>query len=202
MIDLEYEPGSLLPPLPEGRLREFEQRLSDYWEKPVRLPAAYAEHVTAFHGGVPGKKCFTMPSARVRAIGRFLNYLEEEDLQPPYEASWRSWTLGPDIRMDYQVDSYFMNEFWNIRLNAEDADLLPIAGLDMNGHDCRAMDEYDLLCLDFTRDGEPPVVAWQFDGSWWETGVITEPVAASFAEFLPMLGYCPPGLPREDAESF
>jgi hypothetical protein len=40
--------------------------------------------------------------------------------------------------------------------------LVPIAGLDMAGHNCRVMDDYDLLCFDYESDDEPSVVAWDF----------------------------------------
>jgi hypothetical protein len=184
VIDLEYEPASLLDPPPPERVREFERRLGRYWERRLRLPAAYVEHITTFHGGVPGKKCFQTPSGKVRVLGRFFNFLEPADLEPPLTRSWRSWSSGPDVRLDYRVKEFLNNEFWCLRLSG--TRLLPIAGLDTAGHDCRGMDEINLLCLDYSRPGPPSVAAWQFDGSW-EDHPVKETVAASFARFLPML---------------
>ena len=43
--------------------------------------------------------------------------------------------------------------------------VLPIAGLDYAGHDCRGMSEYDLLCLDYGARGEPAAVVWPFSDS-------------------------------------
>ena len=79
--------------------------------------------------------------------------------------------------------------------------LLPFAGLDTAGHDCRAMDEYDLLCLDYDAGDEPAVVAWDFHESR-EDRAVTEAVAASFAEFLPMLYRCRNRITEEAVETF
>jgi len=189
VVDLEYEPGSLLPPFPEQRLIAYQRHLSFYWERgPVVLPAAYVEHVSLFHGGVPGKACFREPNGRVRHIGRFLNWLEKDDLTPPFVKSWRSWSLGPDIRLDYRVQDFQDNEFWCIRLGYPETNLLPIAGLDYAGHNCRGMEEFDLLCLHYQkRRKEPSVVTWPFETSWYDRRPRIVRVADSFAEFLPML---------------
>lgn len=45
MVDLEYDPPSLLPPCPVERLRVFEEWLSRYWETDVRLGARLAEEL-------------------------------------------------------------------------------------------------------------------------------------------------------------
>jgi hypothetical protein len=198
-IDLECEPGSLLHPARRGRLRAFETWLSRFWKRPVRLPAAYVEHLTAFHGGVPGKKCFRTASGRVRVLGRFFNFLEEEDLDPPLVPTWRSWGGRQDIRLDYRVAEYLDNEHWAIRI--DQFSLLPFAGLDTAGHDCRAMDDYDLLCFDYDGGDEPPVVAWDFHGSW-EGRAVTEAVATSFGEFLPLLYRGKNRVAKEAVETF
>ena len=188
MVDLEYEPGSLLPPFPRERIDEFEKWLAGYWERErIKLPAAYVRHITKFHGGVPGKKCFRDADGRVRVVGRFFNFLREEDLTEPYTKSWRSWSLGPDIRLDYRVEDFLDNEFWCARLGYPGCDLVPIAGLDYAGHDCRGMDEFDLLCLHYSQKAAPFVVTWPFDGSSYEEEPELVRVAESFADFLPML---------------
>src|SRR5262249_54657205 len=149
---------------PTQRLFEFDKWLSFFWEREVQLPTAYKEHITAFHGGVPGKKCFATLSGEARVLCRFFNFLELSDLRPPFTKSWRSWSFGPDIRLNYRVRSYFDNEFWAFQLaeRSKGLKLLPIAGLATAGHDCREAEEYDLLCLDYGLPGEPPVVTWQF----------------------------------------
>src|SRR5262249_55805296 len=150
--------------------------LSRFWERRIRLPREYVEHMTLFHGGVPGKKCFRTPSGRIRVLGRFFNFLEEKELQEPFTPTWRSWGRPQDVRLDYRVLEYFDNEFWAIR--RDQFHLVPIAGLDTAGHDCRGMDEYDLLCLDYDRQREDPksalsVVTWDFHASW-EDRAVTE----------------------------
>jgi hypothetical protein len=198
-IDLEYEPGSLLPPARAGRIRAFERWLSRFWERPVRPPAAYFEHITAFHGGVPGKKCFRTPSGRVRVLGRFFNFLEEEELEPPVVPTWRPWGGRRGIRQDYRVAEYLDNEPWARRI--DQLNLLPFAGLDTAGHYCRGMDEYDLLCLDHDAGDEPAVVTWDFHLSG-EGRAVTEVVAASFAAFLPLLYRCRNRVTAEAIETF
>jgi hypothetical protein len=195
MIDLEYEPGSLLPPVAAERLRDFERWLSRYWERRIRLPRAYTEHMLAFHGGAPGKACFRTPAGRTRMVGRFCNFLEKEDLVPPLTSTWRQWSGEPDVRLDYRVKNFLNYEFWCIRL--EGTQCLPIAGLDTAGHNCRDMDEINLLCLNYSAGGEPPVVAWQFPGF-----DPVEVVSPSFAAFLPMLERCPAGVVSGEAEYF
>lgn len=106
MVDLEYEPGSLLPPFPEQRLIAYQRHLAFYWSRgPVVLPAAYVEHVSLFHGGVPGKACFREPKGRVRHISRFLNWSEKDDLKRPFKKSWRS-EGEDDIRLDYRIPNF------------------------------------------------------------------------------------------------
>jgi len=200
VVDLEYEPDSLLPPFPEQRLIAYQRYLAWYWSRgPIALPTAYVEHVSLFHGGVPGKACFRESGGAARHIGRFLNWLEKEDLKPPFEKSWRSWSLGPDIRLDYRVQDFHNNEHWCIRLGDTETNLLPIAGIDTVGNDCREMEGFDLLCLHYAkRRKEPYVVTWPFRSSWYDRRPDIVRVADSFAEFLPML-YRDPRPPISDA---
>jgi hypothetical protein len=205
-VDLEYEAGSLLPAVGRQRVRQFARWLADYFERPIRLPAAYAEHLAAFHGGVPGKSCFATPAGRVRVVCRFFNLLRPEDLRPPLLPSWRSeagYSASPDIRLDYSVYHYFDDEMWDGRLRESDSPLVPIAGLDTAGHNCRVMAEYDLLCLRYDEDeeeGEPAVVLFDFHESVAEA--VTEFVAPSFAAFLPMLHRCRNRVTQEAVDKF
>jgi hypothetical protein len=200
VVDLEYEPGSLLKPPHPDRIRKVEQWLTHFWERkePFRFPSAYVDLTMKFHGGVPGKKCFRTKSSRTRVIGRFFNFLEEEDLDPPTQRTWRQWS-DQDIRLDYQVYGYFNYEHWAIR--HDQFRLVPIAGLDMAGHNCRVMDDYDLLCLDYESEDEPHVVAWDFEASL-EDKCVKEFVARSFEEFLPLLYRCDVPAAIEEAKSF
>lgn len=198
-IDLEYDAGSLLPAPRSHCIRTFEKWLSRFWERPVRLPAGYVEHITAFHGGVPGKKFFRTAAGRVRVLSRFFNFLEKEDLDPPIIPTWRPWGGRQDIRLDYRVAEYLDNEHWAVRI--DQFHLLPFAGLDTAGHDCRGMSEYDLLCFDFDASDDPTVVTWDFHESWEERAV-TDAVAASFMEFLPLLHRCKNRITREEIETF
>jgi hypothetical protein len=77
MVDLEYDPATLLAPCPPERFQKFEQWLRRYWECDVRLPQAYIDHIQHYHGGCPGKACFRSESGRTRMVGRFFNFLEE-----------------------------------------------------------------------------------------------------------------------------
>jgi hypothetical protein len=196
MVDLEYEPASLLPPCPPERLRKFEQWLSWYWGTEVRLPEAYANHVLQFHGGCPGKACFQSPDGGTRMVGRFFNFLEEADLSPPLTPTWRQWSNEPDVRLDYRVEGFLDYEFWCLRLEPA-GHCLPIAGLDTAGHNCRDMDEINLLCLDYSQGGEPTVVAWEFPG--FEP---VAPVAPSFEVFLDRLFRCPGGVVSGPADNW
>lgn len=200
VVDLEYEPDSLLKPPHPDRIRKVEQWLTHFWEReePFRFPSAYVGHVMQFHGGVPGKKCFRTASKRTRVIGRFFNFLEEQDLDPPKQRSWRQWS-DQDIRLDYQLYCYFNYEHWAIRY--DQFKVVPIAGLDTAGHNCRVMDNYDLLCLDYESQDEPSVVAWDFELSG-EDNCVKEFVARSFGEFLPLLHRCDVPAALEEAKSF
>jgi hypothetical protein len=136
---------------------------------------------------------------KVRVVGRFFNFLEEEDLEGPALPSWRPG--GQDVRLDYSLYEYSDNEMWDERLRESETILLPIAGLDTAGHDCRLMAEYDLLCLHYEEEGEEPsVVIFDFHESVGEA--VTEPVAPSFADFLPMLYRCRNRVTREAIDRF
>ncbi len=188
-IDLDYEPDSLLPPINRDTVQECEKFLSRHFERPIKFPEAYVEHVLQFHGGVPGVRCFTTPSGERRALCRFMNFIRREDLSPPMLPTWRE-SPPHDIRLDYS--HYTMNDCdpWCGRLYESGGMLVPIAAIDTAGHDARVMMEFDLLCFDFQHGPEPPVFTWCFETSW-SRPQDTKRVADSFAEFLTMLHRCP-----------
>lgn len=194
MVDLEYDLQSLLPNFPSQRLWEFETWLTMYWEQEIQLPKEYVNHILLFHGGIPGKACFPTPSGQTRMVCRFFNFLERSDLSPPFTPTWRSWSGEPDVRLDYRVKGFLDYDFWCIRW--EDTKFLPIAGLDTCGHNSRDMDEMNLLGLDYSADGEPPVVLWE------SSVEPIEVVAPSFGAFLSMLEKCPINLSSLEAENF
>ena len=190
MVDLEYDPTSLLQPCPPERFQVFEQWLCGYWETEVRLPKAYTNHLQRYHGGCPGKACFRTPCGATRMVGRFFNFLKRGDVPPPLTPTWRQWSGEPDVRLDYRIEGFLDYEYWCLRLDGA-RNCLPIAGLDKAGHNCRDMDDMDLLCLDYNAGGEPAVVAWAFPG--FDPVV---PVAQSFEAFLDLLFHCPEGVVR------
>lgn len=201
MIDLEYDPQTLLPPAEPDRLRKLEGWWSRYLERRVKLPPAYGEHLSRFHGGVPGKACFPTPEGEIRRIGRFFHWLEKKDFPTRGTPSWRaSWGSEWDLRLDYAVRAYLKQEYWAQRLQEHDEsfDLLPIAGLcrsvpagqPQETHSLDEEDDYDLLCLDYyEREADPPVVIWKWATLWSEPPVI-QPVAADFGAFLELLRRC------------
>jgi hypothetical protein len=129
-------------------------------------------------------------------VGRFFNFLEEEDLAPPQTLTWRQWPKKHDVKLDYRVEGFLDYEFWCLRLERA-GNCLPIAGLDTAGHNCRDMDEIDLLCLDYSAGGEPTVVTWEFPGFKPVT-----PVAPTFDAFLGQLFRCPKGVVSGPAENW
>jgi len=201
MIDLQYIPNTLLKPAEPDRLRRLENWWSRYLERRVKLPAAYVEHHTQFHGGAPGKACFPTLAGETRRVGRFFHLLEKTDFPNRGIPSWRpSWGSEWDFLLDYQVRTYLKSEYWAMRLQEHDEsfDLLPIAGLchpvtagsPLEAHSLDEEDDYDLLCLDyFGRKAEPLVVIWKFATMWSEPPVL-QPVAGCFAEFLELLDHC------------
>ncbi len=192
-IDLEYAADSLLNPCETQRFQDLEAYLSNYYERDIVLPESYTGHVGRFHGGVPGKGCFDTAKG-TRSIGRMFNLLKSEDSLTPFIPSWRDSSDDPtDIRLDYSVYEYFENERWNGRLREVEDALVPIAGLDHGGLNCRGMYEFDLLCLNFHGSGEPTVVVFNF-----ERAEISTVVAPSFADFLSMLYRCSYALPDEE----
>lgn len=89
--------------------------------------------------------------------------------------------------MDYSIHAFMDLEHWCIRLGSTGTNLLPIAGLDYAGHDCRGMEEFDLLCLHYADAPDPAVVTWPFDTSFYGREPEIIRVADTFAEFLPLL---------------
>jgi hypothetical protein len=182
-----YEPDSFAGPLPPGRIAEFERIYTQYLEvpEPLQFPQDYTSHLAIYHGGVPQKQCFRTPSGTQRALGRFLNFLKASDLTTPAVKSWRGG--GADIRLDYSL--YYVGPMGPTP-DALAPTLLPFAGLDTAGHDCRSMARFDLLCFDFQNPTAPSIVTWSVQEP--DPHRQTEFVAHSFSELLALIYICPP----------
>lgn len=166
-----------LPPLPPQRLAAFQRWLREYWERDVTLPAEYVAQLLAYHGGTPSKRFFKA-GRKQRELGQFFHLALSRELPPPHKPSWRSWGHSRDGRRDYRLREFHDNEFWGVRLEDAEA-LLPIAAVQAR-LDYREMEEFDLLCLDYsTSDDAPTVVIWETPGF----GELKK-VAPSFAGFL------------------
>lgn len=200
-IDLFYEPESLLPPIGEDDIRAAEIFLSRQFECSIQFPKSYVEHMLQFHGGVPRKRCFEIPSGERRVICRFINFLDGSRIESPIRATWRG-SRESDIRLDYSLYTMQSCDPWNLRLSESGGrlvHLVPIAALDTAGHDARGMHEFDLLCFDFEQEPEPSVVTWSFEMSYAEPEW-TKFVAPTFADFLKLLHECPPDDPIANEE--
>jgi len=138
-------------------------------ENPFHLDPAYLEHLSRFHGGTPAKNCFRTRRGRVRVLERFLNFVPDEK-----KGEWGV----------YHVEV--------MRCLVEDRlsdNLLPFAALFAG----------DLLCFKYGRGGPPAVVVWLHEESASRERPVTEPVASSFDEFLPLLYRCEPAEPDKPA---
>jgi hypothetical protein len=187
MTELEYLPDSLLPKTDRESIEAYVGWLQRYYEKTIRLPDSYVDHVLNFHGGVPGKACFKARSKGERVLCRFFNFLQDKDITPPCMPSWRTEhgrSASKDIRLDYSVWRYLDEEPWNQKLTEFEERLVPIACLDTAGHNAREMAEYDLLCFSYSGSAEPAVVSFDYHQSQLAL------VAKSFDRFLSMLRRC------------
>jgi hypothetical protein len=198
-IEIEYVANSLVGNFKISRLQEYTESFANCYEyeKEIKFPKAYIDHVKTYHGGIPKQKCFKTESGKIRFIGRFLNFLREEDIEDEFKPSWRPGSI--DIRLDYSIWEHGHNS----GKNWERIDnLIPFAGIDTVGHDCKGMSEMDLLCFYYNNNEdsqEPEIVTWSYHKSS-ENHIVTEFVAKSFDELLEMLFICPNDLAVEDNE--
>jgi len=180
LSNFDYEPDNFPGQLPVGRLEEFEKAFTRWVEasRPIVLPSDYRQHIQQYHGGVPRKGSFVDGTGRRRTIGRFVNFLRPSDpLPPPNVVSWRG--SGRDVRLDYSIDVLGPMSYAN--MDGLGPYLVPFACLDTNGHNCRRMARFDLLCFDFSDGGQINVVTWDCEKSSTDNPV-TAPVIASFSE--------------------
>ncbi|MEX1224842.1 MAG: hypothetical protein WEA31_09875, partial [Pirellulales bacterium] len=187
MIELGYEANSFAGVATAEHLKRLEDRLALAFGRRIRLPKDYCDHLLRFHGGVPIKRCFKLPSGKTRTICRFCNWFTDEDIEPPLEPTWRQWAAH-DIRMDYSIHSFFEYENWRVRFDhvEEAEELVPIAVLDWPGLDSREMDTFDLLCFNFKVSTHPPILVWEFE-NFHRFNSDTTFVASSFTGFTEML---------------
>jgi SMI1-KNR4 cell-wall len=158
-VNLDYDPDSFVGPFDLEEAREFEK----WWlshEYPFELDASYLEHLSRYHGGKPGNKCFRSQDGRERVLERFLNFVKDYK-----KGEWGN----------YHVE--VMRCLVEDRL---DENLLPFAVLFAG----------DLLCFDYSKGGRPAVVVWMHEESAAADTSITEPVAPDFDRFLRLLHPC------------
>lgn len=133
-IDLEYDPSTLLGPLDMSRVEKTQQQFRTLG-MPVEFDDSYLQHLAAFHGGIPKKRCFSSQIGREYFIERFLNFVDHRQNR---QAGWYSvgvtWTQIEDR----------LNEY-----------LVPFALL-FGG---------DFLCFDYEYEGRPRVVVWRHEES-------------------------------------
>src|SRR5262245_18257324 len=124
-IDLLYDPKSLDGPLDEQEIADLEQwlRASEY-EK-IQFDRSYIDHVSRFHGGVPGKRYFETSSGTKHGIQRFLNFLKP-DLNNP-------------------LSQYSVEGTWSLLSDRMGKHLMPFAELYFG----------DMLCFDYEPEGRP-----------------------------------------------
>jgi SMI1-KNR4 cell-wall len=72
--DLHYDPKSIVGPLNENEVKDFQDWLhgSGY---PIRFELPYIQHVKEHHGGIPAKRYFRTAIGTADSITRFLNFL-------------------------------------------------------------------------------------------------------------------------------
>jgi len=175
---LEFQQGSCIEVAPNVVRRQIERFI--YWHK-VTLPDAYISNICRFHGGVPRHQCFKSPDGNIRVVGRFFNYLEEHELPSPCIPSWRG--QHDDVRLDYSV-------WFVIEQITGNQTLVPFAGIDTEGRDCRDAADYFFM-LAFTQDHEVVIDESRND---------IKQVARSFEGFVKLLESCPDTVPIPKAK--
>jgi hypothetical protein len=133
-MDLNYDLGTLLGPLDMSRVENVQtqfQRLG----MPIDFDQSYLRHLSAYHGGVPKKRCFSSQSGRGYFIERFLNFIDHH--QNP--------TLGwYNVSVTWTQIEDRLNEY-----------LVPFAVLFAG----------DCLCFNYEYEGRPQVVVWLHEQS-------------------------------------
>lgn len=175
----QFESGSCVGRIDISRMSEFESMVSIRQHQKVCFPTELKEIMQICHGGVPLFGSFLDDEGTEHVLCRYFNFLRKKDLGGQVQQSWRS--AASDIRLDYSIWRYASGDL-DERLGRF---LVPFAGVDTHGHNCRLMADFDALCFDFA-ESDPRVVVWIRDDSWdYQPKVI--PVAPNFKAFLPML---------------
>lgn len=150
----------------------------------LTLDSGTIASIVETYGGVPICQRFQTPMG-ARYVGRFLNFLHSSEVPPPYMPSWR--VRDSDVRLDYSVP--YLDVFIEQSNDRRDY-LIPIAGVDTAGINCRELSSINsLLCV--TPLGKVKL---------WDVGECI-PLTASLAEFYAGLEFCEqyPAVGPEDA---
>jgi hypothetical protein len=162
--DLGYDPASLVGPLDMNRVLASQRAFQDRG-MPIVFDPAYIRHLSAYHGGVPKKRCFKTREGYDHVIERFLHFADKKG--------------SPDKLGPYNVDAC-----WGMMIDRINDYLIPFATLFAG----------DILCFDYENvDSEtgvrPRVVVWFHEESE-EDAPVTQLVADNFDEFLSVLHEC------------
>ena len=176
-VDLEYDPTTFVGEFNPTAFIDYEKRFEEL--NGVKLDPSYVRHISQNYGGIPKKQCFKTRKGTTLRLGRFLNYLDRESVEPPIRKSWNGH--GDDIRLDWSVHRIIDP------LDYFPPHLHPFASLYMGPHHPDEMVEFDLLCFDYSKSGRPKIVVWYHDESKFSDKPVKEKVADTFDEFLSML---------------
>lgn len=176
-VDLEYDATTFVGKFNAKAFRKYENRFEEL--KGVKFDPSYVRHISQNYGGIPKKQWFKTRKGTTLRLGRFLNYLDRQSVEPPLRKSWKGH--GDDIRLDWSVD-YIIDP-----LDYFPPNFHPFASLYMGPHHPDEMAEFDLLCFDYSERGVPKIVVWYNDESKFSDEPVTEKVADNFDEFLSML---------------
>lgn len=127
---IEYYPGTCID-VPSDEVKR--QMLRYASGRGIIFPEEYVSHLAQHYGGVP--LCQELEiDGELRYVGRFYNYLLIDEVPLPFIPSWRQ--SNDDIRLDYSVPylDYFIEESLEV-----DEVVVPIAGVDVNGINCREL---------------------------------------------------------------
>lgn len=191
-LDFREETNISIPSIDMKTIKKFEIFLGTYLEREIKFPAELVSCFLKGHGCIPIKQCFNMRNGDARMICRFCTLLKYDDIPDPEILTWRSSEC--DIRYEYSLDYLMNSDPYSSRLDESRGCLVPFAVIDTAGHNTRAMQEMDLLCLDYEGGHKPSVVTWSFEESWADPDE-TIKVADSFNEFLTMLYKRPDDFP-------